>query len=152
MLEDTQIRRATPSERQVLEALQRRASLANPGDRDAISAHPEAIEIPIHQLEAGQVHVAERRGVPVGFAVILLRDDGDTELDALFVEPSVWRQGVGQRLLRHCEAAARSLGSPALCVIGNPHAGEFYVASGFKSIGACATRFGEGILYRKTLD
>lgn len=145
------IRSASPSEREVLKALQRRASLANPGDRAAILAHPDAIQIPLSQLESGKVYVAERGDAIVGFAAILPREDGDTELDALFVEPSMWRQRIGHRLINHCEDAARSLGSSALRVIGNPHAQEFYVASGFKSIGVSATRFGEGILYRKAL-
>jgi N-acetylglutamate synthase-like GNAT family acetyltransferase len=146
------IRRAMPSEREALEALQRRASLANVGDRDAILAHPDAIEIPLRHLESGQVYVAERGNAIVGFAAILPREGGDTELDALFVEPSMWRQGIGHRLVKHCEAVARSLGSRALCVIGNPHAREFYDASGFRKIGVIATRFGEGILYRRAID
>jgi GNAT superfamily N-acetyltransferase len=145
------IRAALPRERDALEALQRRASLANPGDRDAILAHPDAIDIPLSQLESGQVYVAEQGDSIVGFAVVLPRDDGDAELDALFVEPAMWRRGIGQQLIKHCEGAALSQGSSALRVIGNPHAREFYVATGFRSVGAAATRFGEGIVYRKVL-
>jgi N-acetylglutamate synthase-like GNAT family acetyltransferase len=152
MLDAIVIRNAIPSEREALVALQRRASLANSGDRDGILAHPDVIEIPMQQLESGQVYVAEQDNVIVGFAAILTREDGDTELDAIFVEPSMWRRGIGQRLVKHCEETARSLGSRALHVIGNRHAREFYVASGFKSIGVSKTRFGEGILYRRTLD
>jgi NAD(P)-dependent dehydrogenase (short-subunit alcohol dehydrogenase family) len=47
----------------------------------------DAIAIPMNQLESGQVYVAERAKAIVGFAAILRRADGDTELDALFVEP-----------------------------------------------------------------
>ncbi len=151
MSDTLSIRVARPSERDALEALQRRASLANPGDRDVILAHPDAIEIPLRQLESGQVYVAEQSHLIVGFAVILPRDDGDAELDALFVEPAMWRRGIGQQLINHCAVAARSQGSSALRVIGNPHAREFYVATGFSSIGAAATRFGEGTVYRKAL-
>ena len=152
MLETISIRRATPSEREVLEALQRRASLANARDRDAILAHPDAIEIPIRQLESGQVYVAEHRDAIVGFATTQPREDGDTDLDALFVEPAMWRQGIGRQLVRHCEDAARLLGSRTLHVIGNPHARAFYDASGFKAVGVSETRFGQGILYQRTLD
>jgi predicted N-acetyltransferase YhbS len=60
--------------------------------------------------------------------------------------------GIGQRLVKHCEDAARSLGSRALRVIGNRHAREFYIASGFKSIGVANTRFGEDILFRRAID
>jgi hypothetical protein len=44
------------------------------------------------------------------------------------------------------------MGSSALRVIGNPHAAEFYVASGFESLGVSKTRFGEGILFRRALS
>ena len=152
MVDPTSIRRALPSEREVLEALQRRASLANPGDRDAILAHPDAIEIPLGQLESGQVYVPERGNAIVGFAAILPRKDGDAELNALFVEPSMWRQGIGQRLMNCCAVGARLQGSNGLRVIGNPHAREFYLAAGFKQLGVVATRFGEGILYHMALD
>jgi GNAT superfamily N-acetyltransferase len=152
MLDSISIRRALVSEREYLKGLQRRASLANAGDREDILAHPDAIDIPLDQLESGQVYVAALGQTVVGFAAILPRMDGDTELDALFVEPSMWRQGIGRRLLKHCQDAARSLGSDALHFIGNPHARQFYLAIGFKTVGVAETRFGEGIVYRRTLD
>jgi hypothetical protein len=43
------IRRASISEHKELEDLQRRASLTNAGDRDALLAHPDAIELPVAQ-------------------------------------------------------------------------------------------------------
>jgi hypothetical protein len=67
--EPVRIRLALASEPRALEALQMRASLANPGDRE---------------------------GVVQGFAAILPREDGDVELDALFVEPNTWRRGCGR--------------------------------------------------------
>jgi len=50
------------SERQALESLQRRASLNNPGDREALIANPDALEFPPDQIAVGQVFVAERDG------------------------------------------------------------------------------------------
>jgi hypothetical protein len=41
--QDVSIRLAQRDEQAMLESLQRRASLNNPGDRDAILAHPDAI-------------------------------------------------------------------------------------------------------------
>lgn len=131
--------------------LQRRASLANDGDREAILAHPDAIDVSPAQLASGSVYVATERQVIVGFAAILLRDDGNVELDALFVEPSRWRQRIGRRLIEHCEAAARSLRSDAVCVVGNPHAAGFYLRCGYERIGTIGTRFGEGMLFRKVI-
>ena len=145
------IREATREDQKQLEALQWRASLNNPGDRDALLAHPDAIELPLEQISGGGVFVAEVAGSVVGFAAILPRDDGDFELDALFVEPSAWRQGIGRALIAHCGVAARAAGAESLHVVGNPHAEEFYNACGFKMIGTKQMRFGTGLLMKKSL-
>ena len=99
MRDIVEIRLAAPSERSSLEALQMRASLANEGDRAALLAHPAAVSIPDGQIEAGQVFVAEAGGTMLGFAAVLPRDDGGTELDGLFVEPELWRGGTGRLLV-----------------------------------------------------
>lgn len=143
------IRPAVISEQKELEALQLRASLTNAGDREALLANPDAIELPIDQIAAGAVFVSERNGEIVGFAALLPRPDGDVELDALFVDPDIRRCGVGRSLVDHCVQIARAQGSAALCVIGNPHASDFYTACGFTMVGTTATRFGPGLLMRK---
>jgi GNAT superfamily N-acetyltransferase len=73
-------------------------------------------------------------------------------LDALFVEPTHRRLGIGRLLVDHCAEAALKKGSTALHVIGNPHAEEFYLDSEFKQIGTFETRFGRGLLMRKALN
>jgi len=143
------IRCAVISEQEELEALQLRASLSNAGDRDALLANPDAIELPIDQIAAGAVFVSERNGVIVGFAALLPRPDGDVELDGLFVDPGVRRCGVGRSLVDHCVQIVRTQGSAALCVTGNPHAYDFYTACGFNVAGTIETRFGSGLLMRK---
>jgi GNAT superfamily N-acetyltransferase len=115
------VRSAVVSERKQLEDLQWRASLNNPGDRDALLEHPDAIELPIAQIINGGVFVAEVADSVVGFTAIVPRDDGDMELDALFVEPNAWRQGIGRALIEHCAAAAKAHGAKLLHVMGNPH-------------------------------
>jgi GNAT superfamily N-acetyltransferase len=139
------------AEQKALEDLQRRASLSNPGDRDAISAHPDAIELPLDQIAAGLVFVAEQDGVILGFGAVLPREDGDTELDGLFVDPEVWRRGGGRQLVESCCQHARMHGSNALQVVGNPHAEGFYLACGFTTTGTIETRFGPGLSMRKIL-
>ncbi|MDO8272302.1 MAG: hypothetical protein Q7U82_10350 [Gammaproteobacteria bacterium] len=47
------IRTAQISDQKALEALQWRASLNNPGDREALLANPDAIELPLEQIEGG---------------------------------------------------------------------------------------------------
>jgi len=145
------IRRAAVREHKTLDALQERASLNNPGDRAAILANPDVIGIPADQIEAGRVFVAEQSGSVVGFAVILPRNDGDTELDGLFVEPDTWGQGIGRRLVEHCAQVARAEGSTTLHVLGNPHAEGFYLKCGFACSGTARTRLGVGFLFQKCL-
>ena len=142
-----QIRLARLAEKPVLEGLQLRASLANAGDREAVLRHPDAIDLPVEQIQAGWAWVAERGDEILGFAVAMPRTDGDFELDGLFVEPARWRQGIGKQLIDHCVMVARSAGAGALHVVGNPHARDFYEGCGFRLVGVVATRFGEGLNY-----
>jgi GNAT superfamily N-acetyltransferase len=146
------IRRARPDEKTTLESLQWRASLANAGDRDALLANPDAIVLPIEQIAAGGVFVAEHDGVIVGFAAVLPRPDGEAELDALFVEPHLWKAGVGRRLVNHAAELARASGAAFLHVIGNPHAEGFYVSCDFRVSGTSETRFGAGLTMRRRLS
>jgi GNAT superfamily N-acetyltransferase len=145
------IRPALASERSSLEALQWRASLANPGDRDNLLANPDAIAIPVEQIADGDVFVAEEAGVIVGFATVLARPDGNAELDALFVEPSLWKQGVGRLLVDQCAHIARNRASRILHVVGNPHAEGFYTSCGFRTTGTFETRFGTGLAMQRGL-
>ena len=147
-LEDLLIRRAILSEQKELEDLQLRASLTNAGDRKALLAHPDAIELPLAQIAAGGVFVAEWRGTVVGFAAVEPRADEESELDALFVDPNMRRRGIARSLVAHCAEVARTRGSAFLYVVGNPHAREFYAACGFNLIGTSETRFGTGLLMR----
>jgi GNAT superfamily N-acetyltransferase len=151
MRSDLLARLATPGERHELEALQRRASLANQGDRASLLAHPDAIDLPLEQIESGRVIVAEVGGTVMGFAAIIVREDGDGELDALFVDPTSWRQGIGRGLVEESAELAGSLGATSLHVVGNPHAEGFYAACGFVMLGTTETRFGRGLLMRLTL-
>jgi GNAT superfamily N-acetyltransferase len=145
------LRVAVRDDKAALEAIQLRASLANAGDREAILANPDAIELSPEKVAAGHVFVAEAGGRIIGFASILARQDGDADLDDLFVEPDLWRQGIGRVLVDHCCDVARSMGATALHVIGNPHAEAFYRACGFELVGTQQMRFGIGLLMKRAV-
>ena len=117
---DLVIRLARPEERDVLEALQRRASLALGEYNEQLEAEPDAIQLPIEQIERGQVIVAELGDRIAGFAAVLMDDDG-AELDGLFVEPEHWRKGIGATLVDVAVHEARRQGL-AMMVIANPSA------------------------------
>lgn len=145
------IRPARVDEREALEGLQWRASLANPGDRDALLAHPDAVALPDEQIEQGGVFVAEAGGRLRGWAALLPRADGNVELDGLFVEPDAWKSGIGSLLVEHCAGQASSSGASFLHVVGNPHAESFYRKRGFQYLGEQSMTFGVGLLMRRPL-
>jgi GNAT superfamily N-acetyltransferase len=145
-------RLAIPAEQRALEELQRRASLMWEEDRASLLAHPDAIELPLEQITDGRTVVAERDGELLGFSVVLRRDDGDAELDGLFVEPSQWRQGIGRMLVEQAEQIAARDGSAHLWVIANTRALDFYGACGFVTVGQVQTRFRPAPRMRKAID
>ena len=150
-MSDIVIRPALQAERSSLEALQWRASLANSGDRDSLLANPDVITLPVEQIADGHVFVAQSEGVIVGFAAVLTRPDGNAELDALFVEPALWKRGLGRLLVEHCADVARERASRVLHVVGNPHAEGFYTTCGFHATGVVETRFGAGLAMQRGL-
>lgn len=146
-----EFRLATLDDRAALKALQWRASLNNPGDRDVLLEHPDAIELPDDHILSGGTTIATRNGQTVGFSVILPRDDGDAELDGLFVEPDIWKSGIGRGLVERAALQAAELGAKYLHVVGNPHAEGFYLALGFVTYGTFETRFAPAPLMRRPL-
>ena len=136
-------RLARVDEREALEDLQRRASLALGEYRALLEAHPDAVELPLEQIEQGSVIVAELGGRVAGFTAVLI-DEGHAELDGLFVEPSLWRRGVGAALVELAVHVARGQGL-AMMVVASPSARHFYEKCGFAVEGEAQTRFGPAL-------
>jgi GNAT superfamily N-acetyltransferase len=145
------LRPARPEEQADLVELQRRASLVWPEFRQQLLDRPELIQLPIEQILAGQAMVAERDGQRLGFAVVLPREDGQAELDGLFVEPNVWRGGIGRRLVEWAEQYAANFGASSLHVTANPGALAFYEAVGFVQTGEAATELAVAPTMEKAL-
>ena len=137
------IRLARPEERDELELLQRRASLALGEYNEQLEAEPDAVQLPIEQIERGQVIVADLGHRIAGFAAVLI-DDDCAELDGLFVEPDLWTRGIGSALVDVAVHEARRQGL-ALMVIANPSARPFYEKCGFTLEGEAQTRFGPAL-------
>ena len=125
------LRDARLDEIAALEALQRRASSS------------DAAVLPPDHVRDGRTRVAVDAGDrPLGFAVLLQRDDGSAVLDGLFTDPPHMRRGIGSRLLHDAADRARARGAPRLDVIANPDAVSFYRRHGFADAGQAQTRFG----------
>jgi GNAT superfamily N-acetyltransferase len=129
--------------------LKLRASLAWGDLIDELNALPAARRVPADHLP--HVFVAEIAGQIVGYAAVLPRDDGEAELDDLFVAPETWRRGVGVQLMAEAERRAAALGGRALHVISHPRARAFYEACGFQLAGEVTTKLGPAPELWKTL-
>src|SRR4029453_15873503 len=140
---DLQIRLARPEERDELEALQRRASLALGDYRQQLQANPDAIELPLAQIERGEVFVAEIDGQIAGFAAVIIEADHPAQ-HGLFVEPDQWRRGIGTALVGAAVHKTRNQGL-ALMVVANPTVRQFYEHCGFACEGEAQTRFGPAL-------
>ena len=137
------LRLAQTSEHAELEELQRRASLEPPEYRDQLLAHPDAIHLPPAQIANGQVIVAQIDDHIVGFVAVV-----GGALDGLFVEPDLWRQGIGGDLVDAATHQARRKGL-ALKVIASPRARRFYESCRFSVEGEEQTRFGPALRMSK---
>jgi GNAT superfamily N-acetyltransferase len=145
-------RHGRPDERSELEALQRRASLKWEEYRADLLANPDAIELPVNQLQENRVRVAEIGSQRVGFSVVIPKAPGVSDLDGLFVEPDRWGQGIGHALIVDSLSLARRQGAQILEVIANPLARGFYEKCGFAEFGTAETRFGPAISMRRPVD
>jgi len=139
------IRHAAPLDLASLKGLFRRSALAHEDGRDALLAHPEALEFwfPKEGEWACRVAVLASRTI-VGFATSLF-GESVVELEDLFVEPEWMRRGVGRLLIEDATALARSRGRRRLEVTANPHALAFYEKTGFITDHPVATPLGDGL-------
>jgi ribosomal protein S18 acetylase RimI-like enzyme len=139
-----QVRHADPRDETVLARIFREASLSNAGDRDVLLAHPEALTLSV-DLVGGRTWVAtDADGAVLGFATTRRTGPGVLELDDLFVDPRVMRQGVARHLIRRLATEAEREDVGRIDVTANPHAFGFYGAVGFVFGPRSATEFGAG--------
>lgn len=79
--------------------------------------------------------VARRGGHMVAFYALERLSNTEFELEALFVEPLCIGQGLGGTLLHHACRNARDRGGTSLLIQSDPHADEFYRATGAVVLG-----------------
>lgn len=99
--------------------------------------------------------IAFRSGKAVGYAKLL---DGSTadgvggkrpvELKRIYLVERVWGTGIGERLLAHCEAAARDRGHDVLWLgvwQENRRGQNFYRKHGFRKVGTITFPYGDSV-------
>jgi ribosomal protein S18 acetylase RimI-like enzyme len=153
MTTDISIRDARPEEARALEALQRRSSDVWEEYRAQLAAHPDAIAPPHLAIAERRVRVAtDGSGSILGFSVVLPLENDRCELDDLFVEPELMRQGIGRALVHDLIERAHAEGARHVDVIANPNALGFYTRLGFEVSGLESTRFGSAPRMRCDLE
>ncbi|OEO31321.1 hypothetical protein VW23_016680 [Devosia insulae DS-56] len=145
------IRPAQSDDQPALLAIVWKTVMASERDREALLAHPEAVQVPVEQLTAATACVADADGSPVGFAVVLPKADGNAELDGLFVDPEMQRLGLGRRLVERTKELARGMGASTLHVVAADDALAFYRSVGFTQTGITETQFGTAPVMRMNL-
>ena len=139
------VRRARADDRESLQRVFRRASLANSGDREALVAHPEALRLSADLVSRGRTRVATLADDSViGFASTMPTGAGSIELEDLFVDPDWQRRGAARELLAQIltEAAAERVNR--IDVTANDHALSFYRNAGFVEDSRVETSLGVG--------
>jgi GNAT superfamily N-acetyltransferase len=136
---DVVIRTGALADHDEVQDVRRRSSLSNEGDREFILANPDTLDYDPAPLREGRIRVAVDDTRIVGFATTA--GDEELELEALFVEPSSMRTGVGRALVTDLVADAKSRGITRINVTANSHALAFYEALGFVNDGLVGTRF-----------
>lgn len=154
----TTIRRARPEDKDALWAVRTRA-IAHIGgnfysreelERWFMASMPERFD---ETIRTKAFLVAETDGVIVGHG-FLDRETG--EIDAIFVDPSSQRRGIGTQLLIALERIARSVGLTSLHLSATLNSVPFYRRAGFAEFKVSKYQHPQGfelacVVMRKTL-
>lgn len=121
------IRAGSVADLPMLRDVFRRATLSNDEDRDAVPAHPEALELADGAVVEGRTRVAVGPNERIlGFITTRSLGDRVVEIEDLFVDPDWMRNGVASRLVEDLVATSRLTGVRRIEVVANPHANAFY--------------------------
>jgi ribosomal protein S18 acetylase RimI-like enzyme len=131
-----------------LQRVYKSASLSNEGDAPLLQASPEFLVFAGEGIADGRTRVVvEGIGevtAVLGFATVRTDEDGEADLEDLFVDPRCRRRGIARWLVLDAVSAVRELGHARLLVTANPHAMAFFSAVGFVEIGRTSTELGSG--------
>ena len=135
------IRAATPED---LPALDRVEALASEMFHGLVPEEIALDNVPPATLrdacQNGRLFVAEAAdGTVVGFALLIVLDDGSVHLEELDVLPEHGRRGVGRSLIEACRASARSHGYTTLTLSTYrdvPFNAPYYTRLGFRTLEA----------------
>ncbi|MBW3634810.1 MAG: GNAT family N-acetyltransferase, partial [Chloroflexi bacterium] len=123
------IRRATPDEAPLLNALTGRSALHWGYEPEFLDWEPQALLVTSEFIAGSPVYVLEETGRVVGYYG-LAGEPPEMIFDKLFVEPDLIGTGRGKLLWGHAVATARDFGARVLTFAADPNAAPFYRAMG----------------------
>jgi len=119
-----------------------RAKASHGYDDETMRAFAPALAVTSESIERNWVLVAERDGIPLGFAHVERRDDPAIAwLEDLFVDPDSQRQGIGRLLWEAAFNHARTTGATEIRLDADPYATTFYERLGAVVVGAIPSTF-----------
>lgn len=139
-----QIRRARPEEAEALTALIMRAKAHWGYDQPFLDACYPLLRLDPEVIAHDPVYCAEIAGKLAGVSHLIVLDNGEIELDHLFVEPAFIGHGIGGLLWQHAVEQARTLGARAIVLGADPNARPFYEHMGAIVVGEIASPIVEG--------
>jgi len=104
-----------------------RTSLYTPEELKAWAV-PKQRESYEESIRSNEFFVAEENGIIIGFGVL---NQESAVVEALYVNPTAPRRGIGHELLRTLEERARALGLKALRLDASLNAVPFYQRAGY---------------------
>lgn len=128
------IRLARPVEGEILSALALRSKAYWGYDAAFMAACANELTLSAEQIQQNRTYVLEEKGRVLGFYMLESPTGKEIELEYLFVEPDVIRQGYGRQLMCHAKEKALELGYQAILIQGDPNAASFYHAMGGEKI------------------
>jgi N-acetylglutamate synthase-like GNAT family acetyltransferase len=152
-MEPCRIRNAEPTEQRELTRLVVRATLHAGYDEAFIERAMPALTVTLPLITVGAVQVAEQESGEIAGVVSVTPTalQGIGLLNGLFVDPPMWRRGVGRALFAAAAAAARKSNAGALMIYAAPSAEGFYVRQGAVQIGAGPFYFSPDVVLPRLL-
>lgn len=143
------IRVARTEDYEALDQLMRRAARTFPGFADELHIKPGAFLVSRKAISAGRLLLAEIDEGVVGFAMWVPIGEATAHMEGLYIDPDVWRSGLGSALLAAVSDAVRASGLKNVFVMALADSVEFYRRCGFVRTGATATPLGPAVTMMK---
>lgn len=130
-----QIRLATLRDLNDLNELMRLSKAYWGYDHEFMNQFMLKFEITAFYLSKSETYLINENDKIIGFYSFSTNDNGDLELDNLFLHPDVIGVGKGKELWQLCIKTARQQGAKTFVLWSDPHAEGFYFKMGCQKIG-----------------